>query len=752
MPTAVCSIISPNYRHYARVLMASVQAQHPEWDRYVLVVGGEAGKIGDEPFETVGLDALGLSDLTELTFRYSVLELDTAVKPWLIEHLFGRNYDRVVYLDPDVVVYSRLAELDRDDPPFVTLTPHLTAPVDDPPYLRERSILVAGAWNLGFIAITRDPQLDAFLGWWKGRLEHDCVVEPEKGLFVDQKWIDLVPGLFDRIAPLRHDGYNVAYWNLRQRRVTRDSAGAFLVNGQPLRFMHFSGFNPLAPQLVSRHDTSLKVVASGDAAPLFNDYAAALRAAGLESFRRAPYAFGRFINGARITDAARMAYRQSPELRKQAAGNPFAHPHLFHGIVERRPPLSARAAFHTYRILSRARPVVTLFPRPLRDALRVRLVGPSVPSAPPRRVAAQPAAEERDLTTGVAIAGYFSRETGVGESARLCVTSCDAAGIATRIIDVDRNAERRIDEQTAILHVNADMTPSVVAGLRDTLRPDTYKIGVWHWELADFPEGWTASAGLLNEIWAPSEFIAGAVGRSVTIPVVHMPHGIEVTELTPFSLSTFGVPVGRFVFLLMFDFDSFVERKNPVAAIEAFRRAFPRDEGATLLIKTNSGSRHPAALAELQALVSGESHVRVVDCTLTRGELNGLSAACDAVVSLHRAEGFGLGLAEAMDLGKPVVATGWSGNVDFMNAGNSCPVAYELVPIERDHGPYKAGNRWADPDVEHAAWLMARLVRDSDYRETIGRRARETIRTEFSPRVAGERYRRRLARLGLLDD
>jgi glycosyltransferase involved in cell wall biosynthesis len=394
---------------------------------------------------------------------------------------------------------------------------------------------------------------------------------------------------------------------------------------------------------------------------------------------------------------------------------------------------------------------VTLFPRPLRDALRVRLVGPSVPSSPPRRVAEQPA-EERDLTTAVAIAGYFSRETGVGESARLCVASCDAAGIATRIIDVDRNAERHIDERTAILHVNADMTPSVVAGLRDTLRPDTYKIGVWHWELADFPEGWTASAQLLNEIWAPSEFIAGAVARSVTIPVVHMPHGIEVTELTPFSLSTFGVPAGRFVFLLMFDFDSFVERKNPVAAIDAFRRAFPRDEGATLLIKTTSGSRHRAALAELQALVSGEPHVQVVDCTLTRGEVNGLIAACDAVVSLHHAEGFGLGLAEAMDLGKPVVATGWSGNVDFMNAGNSCPVAYELVPIERDHGPYKAGNRWAEPDVEHAAWLMGRLVRDRDYRQTTGRRARETIRTEFSPRVAGERYRRRLARLGLLDD
>ena len=727
--------------------MASLQAQHPEWDRYVLVAGGDAGASGDEPFETLAVDSLRLPDVTEMTFRYTILELDTAMKPWLIEHFFGRGYDRVIYLDPDVVVYSRLDELDRDDPPFVTLTPHLTVPVDDPPYLRERSILLAGAWNLGFIAITRDQQLEAFLGWWKQRLERDCVVEPENGLFVDQKWIDLVPGLFNRVTSLRHDGYNVAYWNLRQRRVTRDGAGAFHVNGQPLRFMHFSGFNPLAPRFVSRHDPSQKVAASGDAAPLFDGYVAALRAAGLESFRRAPYAFARFADGSTIPDAARIAYRRSPELQKEAAGDPFARPDLFRGFAERKSARAGRVAYRTYRLISSARPIVRLFPRSLRDALRMRLVGPSV--SPPRTVAAQ-----TDVTPGVAIAGYFSRETGVGESARLCAASCDAAGIVTQIIDVDEGEglRNRIEPRTTILHVNADMTPAVAAGLREALRPDAYTIGVWHWELADFPPAWASSADYLNEIWAPSAFIAGAVARSVTIPVVHMPHGVQVAELTPFSPAALGVPAGRFVFLLLFDFDSFVERKNPLAAIDAFRRAFPRDAGATLLIKTTSGSRHPAALAELQALVAGEPHAQLVDRTLPRGEVNGLIAACDAVVSLHRAEGFGLVLAEAMELGKPVVATGWSGNVDFMNAGNSCPVSYELVPIERDYGPYTAGSRWAKPDVDHAAWYMSRLVDDSDYRQTISRRGRETIRTEFSPEVAGWRYRRRLARLGLVDD
>jgi len=377
MRSAVCSVISPNYRPLARVLMASLRSHHPEWDRYVLVVGGAAGVGDEEPFELVAIDSLGLPAITDLAFRYTMLELDTAMKPWLISHLFDRGYDRVMYFDPDIVVYSRLAELERPDAPFITLTPHLTGSVEEAGHARERTILLAGVWNLGFIAITRDPQLDAFLGWWKRRLERECVVEPEQGLFVDQKWIDLVPGLFDRVTALRHEGYNVAYWNLQQRTMTRGAAGGFLVNGQPLRFFHFSGFDPSVPTLVSRHDVSQKVASSGDAALLFREYTIALRAAGFDSFRDAPYAYAEFADGSQIADVVRLEYRRSPHLRDAAAGNPFGHPELFRGIKKRRAPLSARAAFHAYHFLSRARPIVRLIPRRLRAAMREGLLGRS---------------------------------------------------------------------------------------------------------------------------------------------------------------------------------------------------------------------------------------------------------------------------------------------------------------------------------------------------------------------------------------
>jgi len=373
MRTAVFSIISPNYRHFARVLMASLQRHHPDWERFVLLVGdpagGERGSV--EAFTTIGLEALGLPHARQFCFRYSILELNTAVKPWMFEHLFARGYDRVVYFDPDIVVYSPLVELDdAPEETFLTLTPHLTGPIGGDDHPSERTILMAGSYNLGFLAAVRQPALSSFLTWWQEKLETQCVVEPERGLFVDQKWIDLAPGLFPGVRVLRHDGYNVAYWNLRQRTVTGDAAGA-TVNGQPLRFFHFSGLDPAVPEMISRHDHQRKLSDAGDVAKLVDDYLAALHEAGYDSFRNAAYAYGTFADGTPLPNAARIAYRSLPELQKAAGADPFAHPELFHGLHDPvRGRRAARVAVRSYQILSRMRPLVRLIPRGFRTAMR----------------------------------------------------------------------------------------------------------------------------------------------------------------------------------------------------------------------------------------------------------------------------------------------------------------------------------------------------------------------------------------------
>ncbi|HXA16116.1 MAG TPA: glycosyltransferase [Thermoanaerobaculia bacterium] len=746
MRTAVFSIISPNYRHAARVLMASAERHHPEWDRFILLVGG-AATSGGEKFTTVPLDDLRLPNPRRFCFRYSILELNTAVKPWMFAHLFARGYDRVLYIDPDVVIYSTLAEIDQAPPEtFLILTPHLTGFIDRDEHPSERTILQAGTYNLGFLFVSRQPPLERFLAWWKEKLEFQCVVDPVRGLFVDQKWMDLTPGLFAGVLILRHDGYNVAYWNLRQRTVTGVGSSA-TVNGEPLRFFHFSGFDPAVPGMVSRYDYSLKVADVGDAGKLIQDYCVAIRAAGYESFRNAPYAFAVFADGTKLPDAARIAYRNSRALQAACEPDPFAHPEVFRGIRgHSRSPRVARLAARTYQAISRARPLVLLFPKTLRTTLREFLLGRKEPMPRADHI-------ETSLPPGLNIAGNVGHDTGVGESVRLCRKACDAAGLSNDLIDVGSSDAAALKPvyRASVYHVNADQLPAVYSEMSALFQASAYNIGVWHWELPELPDAWISSAAPLDEIWAPSAFVQSTLSSKLTIPVVHMPHGIEVTEIEPCSPQELGVPPGRFTFLCMFDFESVVQRKNPLGAIDAFRRAFPDQSHAALLVKTGHASNHSNEYAELREQLSGIPNVYLTDRMLPRERVNGLLAACDGVVSLHRSEGFGLILAEAMYLGKPVVATGWSGNMDFMNSGNSCPVAYEIVTLDRTYQHYEAGQQWADPDIEHAAHLMRRVFEDSAFRTQIGKRARDTIRTQFSPQAAGMRYRRRLAVLGLMN-
>jgi glycosyltransferase involved in cell wall biosynthesis len=224
-----------------------------------------------------------------------------------------------------------------------------------------------------------------------------------------------------------------------------------------------------------------------------------------------------------------------------------------------------------------------------------------------------------------------------------------------------------------------------------------------------------------------------------------MPYPVSVAPSARASRAAFDLPEDRFLFLVSYDMLSVQERKNPLGAIEAFHRAFPRDDRAGLVVKVNHGSHAPDEMARLRDALGRCQGAMLVDRTMSHQQAIDLHAVCDAYLSLHRSEGFGLNIAEAMLLGKPVVATGWSGNADFMTAGNSCPVNYHLVRLEQDFGPYRQGHHWADPDLDHAAYYMRRLVDDDAFRREIGERASATIAAEYSFEAVGRRYRQRLA-------
>jgi glycosyltransferase involved in cell wall biosynthesis len=202
------------------------------------------------------------------------------------------------------------------------------------------------------------------------------------------------------------------------------------------------------------------------------------------------------------------------------------------------------------------------------------------------------------------------------------------------------------------------------------------------------------------------------------------------------------------VCLFSFDFNSFATRKNARGAIAAFRRAFgDARRDVRLLIKTINGERHPDALRQLMAATAEDERIEVRDEFLDRNGMWGLQACCDCYVSLHRSEGLGLGMAECMLLGKPVVATAYSGNLAFMDADNSCLVDYSLVPVEEGEYPAWEGQHWAEPDIEQAAGYLRRLADDPDYARRIGERAQASVRQRLSMRVSLDAMAERLTQI-----
>jgi len=269
--------------------------------------------------------------------------------------------------------------------------------------------------------------------------------------------------------------------------------------------------------------------------------------------------------------------------------------------------------------------------------------------------------------------------------------------------------------------------------------------------LGVLPHEWDYALNRMDELWAGSGFVAEAMRSSTTKAVVKIPPPIEPTLSRAWLRSDFGLPDGRFLFLFMFDFNSYVKRKNPEGTVAAFKRAFAGRRDVGLVIKSMNGTLQPARLRALQSVIDGDQRILLKDEAMSRDQLLGLESAVDAFVSLHRAEGFGLGLAESMYLGKPVIGTAYSGNLEYMNESNSCLVNFDLVPLgEGDYLYADPRFRWAEPDVDHAAHYMRRLVDDPAFRSRIAAAGQQEMRSRFSRSATASLIRSRLAELGMI--
>ena len=363
----------------------------------------------------------------------------------------------------------------------------------------------------------------------------------------------------------------------------------------------------------------------------------------------------------------------------------------------------------------------------------------------------------KHVELGMNVAGFLTAELGVGESARCMVRAADAAGIPTALVPLKLHCKNRLGDQTYasrlqsanphpvnVVHLDPPATHDLDHHHGRGFRAGKYNIAYWAWELPQFPDAWIPNFGYFDEVWCPSEFVRSAIAQKSPLPVVTMPHAISVPTPAGDGRARFALPADKFLFLSLYDLNSYSERKNPHGMIEAFRQSGLANADAALVIKVQNAAGNERDFAELLAAVRDLPGVVLLTETLARSEVYQLEAACDCFLSLHRSEGFGLALAECMALGKPVISTDWSAPAEFVTAQTGCPVRYTLTTLTQSRGPYSKGQVWAEPDTAHAAWWMKKLCADRSLARSLGNAAQAAIETQFAPAVIGARYRRRL--------
>lgn len=366
-----------------------------------------------------------------------------------------------------------------------------------------------------------------------------------------------------------------------------------------------------------------------------------------------------------------------------------------------------------------------------------------------------PSAEHGVIGPGVNVYGFFSRHFGLAESARLYARAFTASGLAVNCIDLPLDIPHAFNTfgekevvssspySTDLIVANPDVLDQAMPFIGES-SPSAYRMGCWFWELERAPLAWLPALAHVDELVVASSYIERAWRQVTDKPVFRLPLPLIPRLDAGLGREDFGLPQNTFLFLAVFDFHSAAERKNPEAVIRAFREAFRTgDEPVSLLIKTVNGSYYPQALVRLMALAACDARILIRDELLSPAQVASLQGCADAFVSLHRAEGFGLGLAECMARGKPVIATNYSGNTDFMTEDNSCLVQYRLVPVAGPAYPHASGC-WADPDVGDAARYMLRLFENPEFAARLGARAAREIQLQLSPGRVAAMFRERL--------
>jgi glycosyltransferase involved in cell wall biosynthesis len=755
-----CTAVTAGTARAARVLVTDLRRVHPDVPVVVLDLDGSAAGWTDAEV----LRAEDVLDLRAVHHAVALRGVDDALA-WLRPLSLVAALERApaaLWLDPTSLVLGPLDDVPAAAAPLAVVRRCRGDLPDDGARPGPADLAAAGRFSTSVLAATRDalPEMRA----WVARAHRDR----------DDDGLD---GVLARVAHvvLDDDGLAVSTWSLAAHPLVGDT-DAPRVGDIPVRHLDLAGFDPDRPWLLDATLERPRVLLSEHAllAALLRRYAASL--AELPE-TTSPYA--RPPAGAvdrYAWEAYRIAAQDGP-----LPPDPFDEeaPDAFRAwLLE---PVDDEPALTRYLLaVHRSRPdLQTAFPQvpgadlpglltwaarhgraeldP--DLVTASLAGQPHRLPPGRHPTSRRAALRRLLLPGrpgVNVVGYLRGELGIGESARQVLralgttpvryaTTSVAVHLASREnADFSGRRPPRHPYDTTLICVNADLTPAVAAEVPE-LVDGRYRIGMWYWEVEEFSASLHGSFDAVDEVWVATEFVRDAVARHSPVPVHVVPPPLPTPRpTTSLTRADLGLPEG-FVFLFSFDYLSTAERKNPWGLVEAFRRAFPRGSGPTLVIKTINADARPDQAERLRLAVADEPDVVLLERYLDADARDALTLLADCYVSLHRAEGLGLTMAEAMALGKPVIATAYGGNLQFMTDENSWLVPAARVPIPDGCEPYPPGTPWGDPDLDAAAAAMRAVVADPAEARARGARAAHDIATLHSPAVAGARMAERLA-------
>lgn len=669
-------------------------------------------------------------DFASMIERYDVMEMNTAIKPFILAHLLKSGAERAVYFDPDIAFYSSFEELDsllnKND---VLLTPHCLEPFpDDERNPRNITLNKAGIYNLGFIALKRSDNSLKLCDFWQSCLFDKAYNKPEQGMFTDQKWADFFPSLFSNVNIVKNKGFNVAYWNLHEREpILREKT--YWVGKDKLFFLHFSGLFFENINLISKYQDRFVLTDFGvDLINLFKDYRDNLERCGYKEYKKLPYYYKDTVasNYVKRRNEGSSLIKSAKILRNYFRSK---HPRMF---------------------LNFKRALTCVYPNWRKDLKEIK-----------NKVDNNKIEEERnkrfEASPVIHLYTYYNEPHSISRAGEGFLEGLSSTGIPSILTDICRKFDnlqvsgiKKFDlrNELSIFVINLDQVPVVVPKFT---RNESLKFAYCFWEYSSGLEKFEKAFEYIDGVFVATDFVYNAVKKIAPkdkkIFKLPLPFIIDFSEAPQEQIikqrNKLNLKKEDFAFFFNFDYSSSYDRKNPLSILKALKIVLSSNKNAKVVFKTSNSELHSCQYKDLVLAIKAlnlQEHVVIIDKFLTRQEFVTLLSGMDAYISLHRGEGLGLGMMEAMYLSIPVIATNYSGNTDFCTESTAALVNYSIVPCNDKHPAYSLVREWAEPDIEDAAAKMIKVMEGGESIKGMIKNAKEFVTNNYSK----EKYCKRL--------